>query len=121
MWTDGTLLFAAELDRIHRATRRRRLLLCNYPTDAVVEQVLQHLGLLEIMGRQPRVQISAEDVMSWRMHTDTDVEGALAEPLVSQFRKLFSSEKLAGERIRVSSARAIRLALFMAAGPQESA
>jgi hypothetical protein len=108
LYSDGTLLFAAELDEILRAARLRRrrprepareyrLRLrrpvdANYPTDNVVEQVLQHLGLLERLNLQPRGQISAEDVKHWKMHTDTSVDGALAEPLVSQYQRLFQGK-----------------------------
>jgi hypothetical protein len=108
MYSDGTLLFAAELDQMLRATRirqrrpkesrrehgRRRShqIDCNYPRDNVVEQVLQHLGLLQMLNRKPRTQISAEDVKSWKMHTGTTVDGSLAEPLINLYRRLFEAK-----------------------------
>ena len=92
MQPDGTLLFAAELDRIQRAVKPNKLVYCNYPKDNVVEQVLQHLGLLETMNCKARTIISAENVREWKMYTDTSVEGELAQPLVSQYERLFPNK-----------------------------
>jgi hypothetical protein len=92
MYADGTLLFAAELDEILRHFRRRRSrrpVDCNYPRNNVVEQVLQHLGLLQDLGLDPRVEISADDVRNWQMYSGESATGALAEPLVAQYGRLF--------------------------------
>ena len=86
----GTLLFAAELDRIRRASDCRTLVRCFYPTDNVVEQVLQHLGLLELMKRRPRATISADNVRYWRVESDNVADGRHAEKLATEYKRLFA-------------------------------
>lgn len=86
----GTLLFAAELDRIRRASNGRTLVRCFYPTDNVVEQVLQHLGLLELMKRRPRATISADDVRYWHVETDNVADGRHAEKLATEYKRIFA-------------------------------
>lgn len=89
----GTLLFAAELDRILRAIAGKSLIRCTYPVDNVVEQVLQHLGLLQAMKRQPRCQISADNVKFWHFETDNEANGARVEKLATEYRQLFADTK----------------------------
>ena len=89
----GTLLFAAELDRILRAISGKALIRCTYPVDNVVEQVLQHLGLLQAMKRQPRCQVSAENVKFWHFESDNEANGERVEKLATEYRQLFTDAK----------------------------
>lgn len=86
----GTLLFAAELDRINRASDGRSLVRCSYPTDNVVEQVLQHLGLLEKMKCRPRATISADNVRYWQVETDNVADGRHAEKLATEYKRIIT-------------------------------
>jgi len=80
----GTLLFLAEIDRIKRARRGERLLSCNFPRNRIVEQVLQQVGILDILGRKARLVESrfGETVRHWRFATGNSVEGEKVEPFV---------------------------------------
>ena len=95
MYSDGTLLFAAELDQVLRAVRsrgERPPVRCNYPKDDVVEQVLQHLEILQRLGLPPRKTISAENVKSWKMYTDRGVLGEKTTPLVTEFERVLQGQ-----------------------------
>lgn len=69
----GTLLFVSELYRLLEMSSLRASVRCNYPTDAVVEQLFQHIGLLERLGLSPRAKISHEKVKDWTFQKGTDV------------------------------------------------
>lgn len=90
MYPDGTLLFAAELDRILRAAHNKSVITCTYPSDDVVEQVLQHLGLLQAMRRSPRLSVTADNVRYWKLLTDTVASGEKAATLAEEYQKHFS-------------------------------
>lgn len=71
----GTLLFVATIERILAA--RPGTIVCEYPTDEVVEQLFQHIGILEKLGLSPRKTITAENVRHWHYlkGTNTDLSG----------------------------------------------
>ncbi|WP_127481509.1 hypothetical protein QGN06_25480 [Achromobacter xylosoxidans] len=69
----GTLLFVAELQRLidtfpHRKLRATR------PRDPVVEQLLQHIGLLKQLGVKSSLAISHKRVKDWTYHAGTRVD-----------------------------------------------
>jgi hypothetical protein len=80
----GTLLFFAEVDRIRRACPGKRMFHCNYPSNRIVEQVLQHVGILDAFGLKRRLNEKAfdETVKHWRYATHHLVEGVEAAPLM---------------------------------------
>ncbi len=80
----GTLLFLAELERMRRFFPGRDMFSCNYPANRVVEQVLQQVGLLDLLAKKARQVASDfdETVRHWRYATGNAVEGAKVEPLV---------------------------------------
>lgn len=61
----GTLLFVAEIERLlaHEACAEK--LKCTYPKNDVVEQLFQHIGMLQRLGLEPRKRIEAENVIVW--------------------------------------------------------
>ena len=97
---DGTLLFVSEMRRILATELGRTLFSCGYPRDTVVEQLFQHIGLLNAFGKNPRVKITAENVKYWSFSqgTSTDeledlvpVHGSFVESLGEELaKKLFS-------------------------------
>lgn len=93
MFPEGTLLFAAELDRINRASASSGPVRCTYPVDNVVEQVLQQLGLLAMMGMPARSTVTADNVKYWQVDSGVQVEGARTEPLIAEYSRLFSDEE----------------------------
>ena len=84
----GTLLFVAELERIRRSRGGdSSCFRCIYPKDLVVEQVLQQVGILDILrckARQPE-QNFEENVRHWRFASGLQVEGAKLEELSAAF------------------------------------
>ena len=84
MWPCGTVLFVAELDRMRRHLPGRSIFSCNYPINRVVEQVLQQVGLLDLLGKKSRQAESDldETVKHWRYAAGSAVEGMKGEPLV---------------------------------------
>lgn len=59
----GTLIFVAEIEQILGKYPGR--ISIDYPNDDVVEQLFQHIGLLERLGLTPRKSITAENVRHW--------------------------------------------------------
>lgn len=77
LFSCGTLLFLAELDRIRRFARRHGHISCTKPRNDKVHQVLQKLGLLESLGMRHKVKIRDRDVIHWRYDTGTSTDGPL--------------------------------------------
>lgn len=62
----GTLLLVAEIERLLQVAANANKLSAIYPTDRVVEQMFQHIQLLERLGLEPRIEeINASNVIAW--------------------------------------------------------
>lgn len=62
----GTLLIVAEIERLLQLPAAVKKLGAVYPTDRVVEQMFQHIHLLERLGLPPRIEsINASNVVAW--------------------------------------------------------
>lgn len=62
----GTLLLVAEIDRLLKVEANANKLSATYPTDIIVEQMFQHIQLLERLGLEPRIdQINESNVTAW--------------------------------------------------------
>ncbi|MBB5190103.1 hypothetical protein HNQ50_000813 [Silvimonas terrae] len=70
----GTLLFVSELDRLQREFAG--VIRCNYPKDDVVEQLFQHIGLLQKLGRTPRKEITAGNVTPWHFESGHEIDAS---------------------------------------------
>ncbi len=86
MVADGTLLFYAEMDRLIRATSPKKHIRCSYPTDKVVEQVLQQVGFFRVIGKRQKATIDHDMVKHWNSATGTKVEGKKIEPLQEYYQ-----------------------------------
>lgn len=88
MYPCGTLLFTAEVDRLRRITCCDDLIRGNYPGDLVVEQVLQKLGILRMLGLQDRTDPEdfPENVRHWRFATGQRADGEVLEPIVTRYQ-----------------------------------
>lgn len=75
MVADGTLLFYAEMDRLIRATSPKKRVRCSYPTNKVVEQVLQQVGFFKAIGKREKATIDHDMVKHWNSATANKVEG----------------------------------------------
>lgn len=62
----GTLLLVAEIERLLAAPNAGQKLSAVYPEDPIVEQMFQHIHLLERLGLEPRIsKINASNVVPW--------------------------------------------------------
>lgn len=87
----GTLLFVAEIERIRRARDGdNSCFRCTYPRDPIVEQVLQQVGILDLLRGRSRQNEStfAPNVRHWKYATGLEVDGAKFE----SFRKAFEGK-----------------------------
>jgi hypothetical protein len=78
----GTLIFVAELQGI--LDKFPGKITIDYPDDDVVEQLFQHIGLLERLGMSSRKLITAENVRHWDYVYGTSADA-------SEFKRLFSN------------------------------
>jgi hypothetical protein len=71
----GTLFFAAHMERLEHIYPG--MLSLSYPRDDVVEQLFQHIGLLQQFGLSPRKTISADNVKDWHFvrGENSDISG----------------------------------------------
>ena len=79
----GTLLLVAEIDRIVR-TLGPSFISCTYPTNEKVEKVFQQIGLLKLLGKDHRLEITEEDrdVYHWKYASGIDVSPLQADPIL---------------------------------------
>lgn len=84
VFTCGTLLFLAEVDRLKRILGGRVKITSNYPKNQLVEKVFQQVGILKMLDKRDRQQITADDksVFYWKFSTGTDVDLKLADPML---------------------------------------
>jgi len=87
MFADGTLLFVAELSRLYRGLKQAPVVRCNYPCDRIVEQVLQQVGVFDLIGKSPRGDSNSfdETVKSWKLATGTEAIGQAFEPVLEKY------------------------------------
>jgi hypothetical protein len=67
-----------------------------YPTDDLVEQMLQHVGVLQKLGLASRKDVSHNDVTRWHYFTGMNVDATPIEPFMDQVRGLVGEEAQMG-------------------------
>lgn len=82
------LLMLAEIDRTARATASHCRMTCSYPEDDTVEKVFQQVGLLKLLGKPHRLEITAEDknVVNWQYASDVSVNPKSADALMKAIK-----------------------------------
>lgn len=85
MIAHGMLLFTAELHRILRLAKGSNRITCSYPENNKVEQVLQQIGILKLLGKPERLVPDAPDVIHWRFIDGAKAEGEKANELIEVF------------------------------------
>lgn len=69
-------------------------LTANYPTDTVVEQMLQSVGVLQSLGLQARIDlISHTEVTQWRYFTGTQADAQEMAPFMQEVRELIGADE----------------------------
>lgn len=90
----GVLIVMGMVD--HWVERFPNRLTANYPADDLVEQMLQHVGVLQKLGLPPRKEISHDDVTRWHYFTGMNVDATTVEPFMQQVRNLVGEEAQMG-------------------------
>ncbi len=86
----GTLYFTANLDQA--LTDYPGQITCNYPEDNTVEQLFQHIGLLQWMGLSPRQAITAENVRHWHFVKGKTGDAAGFAELMAEYTNSFDGQ-----------------------------
>lgn len=88
VYSCGTLLFLAEVDRLKRIFGNLCEIDCNYPENDKVEKVFQQVGILALLNKPPRKVITEEDkdVFYWSYKTGTCVNMRLADSMFKDIR-----------------------------------
>lgn len=91
MFADGTLLLKAELSRILRIIGNAAKIKCRPPENEKVSQVLQQVGIYELLRYRSHVEPSYNDVVSWRHASGTGARGEEYERILGDFEDKISS------------------------------
>ena len=102
LFPDGTLLFVATLEKLLAQYPAR--ISCNYPKHPVVEQLFQHIGVLNKLGNSARAVVTAENVRHWHYVQGTVVDLSGLETLFTGFAAKLGEETGAGLFDSVSEA-----------------
>lgn len=86
----GTLYFVANLEQL--IDEYPGLIDCGYPRDDVVEQLFQHIGLLRRLGKEPRKQVTADNVINWHYASGTDASTNAFQALLLQHQDAMGGE-----------------------------
>lgn len=87
------IIMGAVDDWVQRFPNR---LSANYPSDDLVEQMLQHVGVLQKLGLSPRKKVSHDDVTRWHYFTGMNVDATPVEPFMEQVRLVVGEEAQMG-------------------------
>lgn len=87
MHTCGTLYFVAEAERLLHVHQGNLKLTCSYPRDRIVEQVLQKVGVLKLIGKRERIPEDQyhETVRHWHAASGTQAIGEDIDPMLQPF------------------------------------
>jgi hypothetical protein len=91
MTAPGTLLFAAELQRIMVVAKRR--ITCTSAPKGVVAQVLAHVGIFQILGHGAKYKITADNVRYWEVDSGAEAQGEQATQAMQRYKYLFDDPK----------------------------
>lgn len=86
----GTLYFVANLELL--IDKYPGQIECGYPRDDVVEQLFQHIGLLTRLGKEPRKQVTADNVVNWHFASGTDATTSAFQALLLQHQDAMGGE-----------------------------
>ena len=91
MVADGTLLFKAELSRILRIIGYVPKLKCRPPKNKKVSQVLEQVGIYDLLRYRSHVQPADDDVICWRHSSGTGARGEEYERVLGALDEKISS------------------------------
>jgi hypothetical protein len=85
MFADGTLLFLAELRRLIKHSKGDLTITCVPPENEKVGQVLQQIGLFDLLGVKSNFVPKDHDVVNWRFAHGHKVEGERYEDVLAEY------------------------------------
>lgn len=85
MIADGTLLFVAELRRLIKHVEGKVQISYVPPKNDKVAQVMQQLGLCDLLGFKTEVVPKDDDVVNWRYAQGSQVDGQKYEDVLSKY------------------------------------
>jgi hypothetical protein len=85
MIADGTLLFVAELRRLIKHVEGRVQITYVAPLNDKVAQVMQQIGLCDLLGVKTDIEPKDDDVVNWRYAHGSQVEGQKYEDVLSKY------------------------------------
>jgi hypothetical protein len=86
----GTLYFVSNIESLLEKYPGK--IDCNYPEDDIVEQLFQHIGLIEKLGKPPRKIITADNVINWHFASGTDATTNAFQQLLLQHQEAMGGE-----------------------------
>lgn len=88
VYSCGTLLLLSEIDRLKRIYGDSFHFSCSYPSNEKVEKVFQQIGLLKLLGKDHRMEITPDDkdVFYWRYSTGNVVDLQIADQMFKGIR-----------------------------------
>lgn len=88
VYSCGTLLLLAEIDRLKRGMKPRPKMTSNYPANLLVEKAFQHVGILKLLGKKSRKSVTKLDisVYNWRHASGTAVDLTVGDELFKNIR-----------------------------------
>ena len=96
MFSDGTLLLKAELSRILRIIGHAPRVKCRPPKSEKVSQVLEQVGIYDMLCYRSHVQPSDDDVICWRHSSGTGALGEEYERVLGDLDEKISSRVRTG-------------------------
>lgn len=96
MVSDGVLLFKAELTRILRIVGEESKLKCRPPKNPKVAQVLQRVGIYDLLRYRSHVQPEDDDVVCWLHSSGVGALGAKYEDVLGPLDEKISSSVQSG-------------------------
>lgn len=90
MIADGTLLFYAEMHRLAFVTRPVKMVFCSYPKNKIVEQVLQHVKVFDVLGKRKRRAVLHATVRYWNSQTGVRFEGEKIESVRTFYEQIIN-------------------------------
>ena len=86
----GTLYFVSMVDDL--LNEFGSSITAKYPPDDVVEQLFQHIGLLEKFGLSPRKKVTADNVVNWHFAKGTDATMDVFSSLLTAHQQSMGGE-----------------------------
>ena len=104
MISDGTLLFKAELCRALRTSKSHNIPTITPPKSEKIDQVLNQIGVYDLLGHTSRVIISHPDVINWRYANGDEVVGEKYDEILGHYDGVIHEKLASGLYLGITEA-----------------